>query len=94
MGYQKVTKIQEFNSNNEAANPIEFEYGSTVSTNINTQINTSNYNFNLGNTHRIDGDFDGDGHIDIITNVLSNNKKLISNIHQSSGNSIFHMCFL
>lgn len=65
LGYQKVTKIQEYNNNNEPANPVEFEYGNTVSTIVNSEI-SKQYNLNLDfTTINLSGDFDGDGFLDL-----------------------------
>jgi hypothetical protein len=48
LAYQKVSKIEEYNGSSEIANPIDFIYETTVSTNVGTeQYSTFNSNLNL-----------------------------------------------
>ncbi|TBX68333.1 hypothetical protein EZL74_08460 [Flavobacterium silvisoli] len=66
LGYQRVAKIQEFNSAGEGANPIAFEYNSTEDVvNETTKIYADNYA--VVDTPELTGDFDGDGKLDIVT---------------------------
>lgn len=73
LGYQRVTKVQEYNGSGEAANPVVFEYNSSVdSVNEITSSYTDSYNVNDG--AQLTGDFDGDGKMDIIEkNILHTN---------------------
>lgn len=67
LGYERVIQLQEFNSNNESANPIIFEYPNTVMDNTNSEsltTYTNNLNFN---DVVLSGDFDGDGRLDFVT---------------------------
>lgn len=78
LGYERIVQIQEFNSENEAANPIQFEYDTTVSTNLNTEhLTTYDNNLNF-NEVELSGDFDGDGRLDFMTE-----NKLYKNLFQS-----------
>jgi RHS repeat-associated protein len=77
LGYQRITKIQEFNGAGEQANPVLFEYNSTIDVvNETTGVYSDSYNINDG--AQITGDFDGDGKMDIVessnlyTNLFSN----------------------
>ncbi|HEX9980164.1 MAG TPA: RHS repeat-associated core domain-containing protein [Flavobacterium sp.] len=67
-GYQRLVKVQEFNGNNEPANPIMFGYPSTImDTSVASESGkpyTNNLNFQ-GVT--LTGDFDGDTELDFIT---------------------------
>lgn len=66
LGYERVTSIQEFNSQNEASNPVVFEYNSTLTTTTRTEkAYANNLNFDEST---IAGDFDGDGRLDFIAN--------------------------
>lgn len=68
LGYEKVSKIQESNGAGELANPVEFTYQSTVSTNVNSET-TKSYNNNINfQDIKLSGDFDGDGRLDFVTN--------------------------
>lgn len=70
LGYERVSQIQEFNGNDEPANPIIFEYDSTMTTNINSEIFKSyNNNINFADTH-LTGDFDGDSRLDFVANNM------------------------
>jgi len=64
-GYQRVSKLQEFNGANEAANPILFEYNTTQggAVEITTPFNEI---IDLNFTSQISGDFDGDGRLDFL----------------------------
>lgn len=67
LGYERVTQLQEFNANNEAANPVIFEYPTTTMDNANSETVTS-YTNNLNfNDVELSGDFDGDGRLDFVT---------------------------
>jgi len=75
-GYQRVSQVQEFNSQNEGANPVLFEYNQTSYTaNESLKIYTGSFNSNFN--HILSGDFDGDGRLDftnssqIYFNILS-----------------------
>ncbi len=64
-GYERVKKLQEFNGNNEAANPVIFEYFTTsydIDTNENYPPTTPENLENISLT----GDFDGDSKIDFL----------------------------
>ena len=68
LGYERLTQIQEFNPENEGANPVIFEYNQTETT-----IAGSEYLTTYKNTLEFEdivrsGDFDGDGRLDFITN--------------------------
>jgi RHS repeat-associated protein len=67
LGYERVIKLQEFNSNNEEANPVNFEYSNTRMSNTNSEY--SNYYVNNLDFQKIElsGDFDGDGRLDFLT---------------------------
>lgn len=64
-GYERVTQFQEFNSNNEAANPVFFEYENTTYSVTEFQ---KNYGGGFSSTfnHVTSGDFDGDGRLDFV----------------------------
>lgn len=67
LGYERVIQLQEFNSNNEPANPVVFEYTTTTMDNINSEsVTTYNNNLNF-NDIELSGDFDGDGRMDFLT---------------------------
>lgn len=67
LGYQRVNKIQEFNGANEAANPVIFEYETTQTNYLGTETTKSfTNNFDINDT-MLNGDFDGDGSLDFIT---------------------------
>lgn len=67
LGYERVTQLQEYNTNNEAANPVVFEYSTTTMDNANSETLTS-YSNNLNfNDVELSGDFDGDGRLDFVT---------------------------
>lgn len=64
-GYERVSQFQEFNSNNEAANPVYFEYENTTYSVTEFQ---KNYGGGFSSTfnHVTSGDFDGDGRLDFV----------------------------
>lgn len=67
LAYERVIQLQEFNSNEEAANPVIFEYPTTTMDNTNSETLTS-YTNNLNfNDVELSGDFDGDGRLDFVT---------------------------
>lgn len=67
-GYKFIDKLQVFNSNNEAANPIAFTYEKSWVRDVNPSAPT----WEWGDIYRLDsdtdltGDFDGDGKLDIL----------------------------
>lgn len=70
-GYDKLIKYQEFNGNNEAANPIEFTYNSTEETSFLGQTGAT---WLPPNDISLIGDFNGDNSLDIVaSNVLQFN---------------------
>ncbi|MCX8480456.1 MAG: hypothetical protein ORN58_00900, partial [Sediminibacterium sp.] len=83
--YQRLIKVQEYNNNNEASNPIEFEYNNTSNDINGTGYSNSQH---LINSYRqLTGDFDGDGNIDFIVdnnlylnNLLNNNWSPTANL--------------
>jgi RHS repeat-associated protein len=78
-GYQRVSKIQEFNGANESANPIDFEYLTTTN---NVVENVTGYNdaLNLSTSPDMSGDFDGDGKLDFISG-----NQIFTKLFQGSG---------
>lgn len=76
-GYSSLTQVEEFNSNNEAANPLIFEYDTT-----NYNIHASETNIDIGGhylnfeTIAFSRDFDGDGRLDFV----ANDNKLYKNL--------------
>lgn len=78
-GYQRVSKIQEFNGANESANPIDFEYLTTTNDVIE---NVTDYNdaLNLSTSPDMSGDFDGDGKLDFISG-----NQIFTKLFQGSG---------
>lgn len=70
LGYERVSQIQEFNGNDEPANPIVFEYDTTVTTIEGSEISKYyNNNINFSDT-QITGDFDGDSRLDFVANNM------------------------
>lgn len=67
LGYERVVELQEFNANNEPANPVIFEYTTTTMDNVGSETLTT-YTNNLNfNDVKLSGDFDGDGRLDFVT---------------------------
>ena len=62
LGYEKVTQIKEFNGNEEAANPINFDYFPVETGN--TEVQTTYDGFLQPQSGFVPGDFDGDGYLD------------------------------
>lgn len=82
-GYEKVSKIQEFNSLLEPANPILFEYKDTPS-NSNSSEEVKSYDgFLTPSSGMVSGDFDGDGYVDFM-----NEGKIYTKLFQNSGGTI------
>ena len=80
LGYERVVQLQEFNSNDEAANPVVFEYPTTTMDSANSETLTS-YTNNLNfNDVELSGDFDGDGRLDFVTE-----NSFYRNLFQGSG---------
>lgn len=87
LGYERVTKLQEFNGQNEASNPVVFEYDKTETK---TKRIEKEYTNNL-TFDRVDlaGDFDGDGRLD-----FGMGNKLFTNLFkEDSGNAPIIMPF-
>lgn len=69
LGYEKVSSIQEFNGVGDSANPVQFTYNETVSTNVGSDtVVTYNNNIDFVDV-KLAGDFDGDGRLDFMTNT-------------------------
>lgn len=66
LGYERVIKVQEFNGNNEEANPIDFQYDTTITQSAGSEINTTYVNNVDFSDIDLSGDFDGDGRLDFI----------------------------
>jgi RHS repeat-associated protein len=82
LGYQRVKKVTEKNGAGESANPIEFTYDTTTSTNVDSE-SRKYYNNNFSfNSAQIGGDFDGDGRLDFIAD-----NKLFTKIFDNSSGS-------
>lgn len=77
LGYQRVTKIQEFNGAGEGANPVVFQYNTTPDT---TNEITTAYTDTYApiDAPQLSGDFDGDGRMDIISNNKLYRKTFLS----------------
>jgi len=67
LGYQRVSKIQEFNGAGEGANPVIFEYNITEDT-VNETTTSYTDSFAPNEAPQLSGDFDGDGRMDFISN--------------------------
>ena len=78
-GYQRVSQLQEFNGNNEAANPVVFEY-KTTSDNVTENGTSYTDALDLSTSPDMSGDFDGDGKLDFISG-----NKIYSKLFQGSG---------
>jgi RHS repeat-associated protein len=68
LGYERVSQLQEFNGALEPANPVVFNYNTTITTNNISTESQTNYVNNLNfNEIKLAGDFDGDGRLDFTT---------------------------
>ncbi|MGU9937113.1 RHS repeat-associated core domain-containing protein [Empedobacter brevis] len=67
LNYQIVAQIQEFNEFNDAANPVTFNYDKTNSAYSGYTSYNSSTSENLKDV-KLNGDFDGDGEVDFVTN--------------------------
>lgn len=78
LNYQNVSQIQEFNGNNEAANPIVFGYE-------NSQSGFNNFTYfksaenNYLNKVLYSGDYDGNGQVDFVVDTGISGRKLFLN---------------
>lgn len=101
-GYSRLVKCQEFNGNNEAANPIEFNYNNQVTGGSIQDFGLYNVTYDT-NEIKLVGDFDGDNNIDFINNNnllhfstinfdsnLSNKNILLSNNKKLVGSVLFN----
>jgi len=86
-GYQRVSQLQEFNSQNEGANPVIFEYKSTSYA---EDFRSMNYygDFDPNFNQILSGDFDGDGRVDL-TNTNQIHFNVLSNIYNESNDVTF-----
>ncbi|OOV29135.1 hypothetical protein BXU11_04210 [Flavobacterium sp. LM5] len=66
LGYERVSQIQEYNAQNEASNPVVFEYAQSPT---NLERTEKTYTNTLA-FDKVDlaGDFDGDGRLDFVAN--------------------------
>ena len=78
-GYQRISQLQESNGAGEVANPIIFEYKSTLD---NVSENGTMYSdaLDLSTSPDMSGDFDGDGRLDFISG-----NKIYTKLFQGSG---------
>lgn len=67
LNYQVVKQVQEFNELNEASNPIIFTYDKTSSS-FAGYTNLKSSTSEILKDVKLNGDFDGDGEVDFITN--------------------------
>lgn len=67
-GYERVSKIQEYNGSGEAANPIEFTYNPQTADGATEITKTYDELLDLSEQPDLGGDFDGDGRLDFISN--------------------------
>ncbi|MBT2559826.1 hypothetical protein J7E50_18045 [Pedobacter sp. ISL-68] len=67
-GYKYIDKIQVFNSKDEPANPISFNYEKSYEVNPDPNVQAWGFGsvFKLDSDFDLTGDFDGDGKLDII----------------------------
>lgn len=87
LGYEKVSRVQEFNGALEPANPIDFEYETTQMVN-GAELETS-YQNNLDFSKiEVAGDFDGDGRLDFTTDTQAFTK-----LFQSTTGTVFSLPF-
>ncbi len=77
--YQRVASIQEFNSNNEPANPVTFGHITTDNSFGGYEYNKSEALWDIKNI-KLTGDFDGDGQADVITKDGTLYKNLFENL--------------
>lgn len=89
LGYERVTKVQEFNAQDEPSNPVVFGYQNTSNYNA-TERKVKSYTNNLNfNKTDIAGDFDGDGRLDFVVD-----NKLFTKLFQDDiGNAPITMPF-
>lgn len=66
LGYERVSQIQEFNGAGEVANPVVFEYKSTLD-NVTENGVTYTDALDLSTSPDLSGDFDGDGKLDFVS---------------------------
>jgi len=94
LNYQIVKQIQEFNEVNDSASPIIFNYDKTTST-FSGYTNLKSSTSEVLKDVKLNGDFDGDGEVDFVTNknlylnVLANNN-LWSGISLPTGFSTYN----
>ncbi len=89
LGYERVTKVQEFNAQNEASNPVIFDYVNTSNYNATVRIEksyTNNLNFE---DVKLAGDFDGDGRLDFV----ADNKVFTDLFKENTGNTPINLPF-
>lgn len=90
LGYERVSKIQEFNGALESANPVIFNYDTTTTDNsITSEIKTDYVNNLNFNNIELSGDFDGDGKLDFI----AGNQLFVKLFNGSSGQAPIVMPF-
>jgi RHS repeat-associated protein len=77
LGYERVTKVQEFNNAGQGANPILFNHIISSTTNQNVEVQTNYDQYLTTSAALYPGDFDGDGNMD-----LMNNGKIFTNLFQ------------
>lgn len=94
LNYEVVKQIQEFNSVNEGANPVIFNYDKTASS-FDQYTHFRSSTSEILKDVKLNGDFDGDGDVDFVTNskmylnVLANNN-LWTGINLPTGFSTFN----
>lgn len=66
LNYEMVSSVREYNSNNEASNPINFKYNTTPSQITKLEKRFADSSINSNTLIRATGDFDGDGKLDAI----------------------------
>ncbi len=86
LNYQTVSKIQEFNGNNEPANPITFGYGTSDEV-FNNFVYYKSAAYNYLEEVSYTGDFDGNGKMDFIAKS-SGYKLLLNSIDNNEWNPI------
>ncbi|MGC6414470.1 MAG: FG-GAP-like repeat-containing protein [Bacteroidia bacterium] len=94
LDYERLTGVQEFNTENKAFNPIRFNYNDTSST-LKKQANSVEITpgIDYKNTKSVAGDFDGDGYMDLILYNKYTKKKLnlFNNLHNSTNNNAWNI---